>query len=94
MPKCCCELAYASQQGGLQFRNLRKSSALGCGSAAARTPLLPFPRSRAGCISGLIGVFARRREPLKRLHSVGANIFGLSQGLSVPIFMFTRTTVE
>jgi hypothetical protein len=75
-----------ASRAGYCFATCARRRALGCGSAAARTPLLPFPRSRAGCISGLIGVFARRREPLKRLHSVGANIFGLSQELSVPIF--------
>src|SRR4029077_15798991 len=64
-------------------------SASGCGSAAAQIPLRRFPRSPAGCISGPIGAFARRREPLKRL-PLGDTRLGFESRL-LSAFLLTET---
>jgi hypothetical protein len=86
--QCCTSLASRSRaesavasltrasRADCFFVTCANRKASGCGSAAVRIPLRHFPPSPAACISGPIGVFARRRQPPKRLHSVGANGFG------------------
>jgi hypothetical protein len=66
------------QQSRVQVRTTCRSktpTAEGPGSAAARTLLHRFPRNLAACISGPIGAFGHRREPQKRLRSVGDKIW-------------------
>jgi hypothetical protein len=40
----CCGLAYESQQGGLQFRNLRKSQRIRLRLGGSPDPFAPFPK--------------------------------------------------
>ena len=62
----CYGLAYASQQGGLLFRNLRKAQSIRMRLAATRTHVSRFPPSPAACIGGRICCFGRRQRRLKR----------------------------
>jgi hypothetical protein len=39
----CCGLAYESQQGGLRFRNLRKSQSIRMRLGGSPDPFAPFP---------------------------------------------------
>ena len=68
----CYGLAYASQQGGLQFRNLRQSQRIRTRLGAARTPASPYPTSPAACISERMSALRRWRNRLKRLRAGAA----------------------
>ena len=55
-----------ASKAGYCFATCARRRALGCGSAAIRTPVSRFPPSPAACIGGRICCFGRRRRRLKR----------------------------
>jgi hypothetical protein len=59
----CCGLAYESQQGGLQFRNLRKAQSIRLRLGGSPDPFTPFPAKPRCMQSGPIGVTPQGRSP-------------------------------
>ena len=55
-----------ASRAGYCFATFARRRALGCGSAAIRTPVSRFPPSPAACIGGRICCFGRRQRRLKR----------------------------
>ena len=62
----CYGLAYASQQGGLLFRNLRKAQSIRMRLGGNPDPCEPFPAKPRRMLGGRICCFGRRQRRLKR----------------------------
>jgi hypothetical protein len=62
----CYGLAYASQQGGLLFRNLRKAQSIRMRLGGNPDPCEPFPAKPRRMLGGRIFCFGRRQRRLKR----------------------------